>query len=796
MAIRTKGLLCPLPLTITRSSMSNAISGLHQTVWTPTGTSPDRRDTFAPTHNTAAPKRSMAPSEFASTMLKKYDGGDQSTNYANDAKATLVQQQTTQLLMTGYPPGFVTARMHLEGLAPLTAQMDEETRERFAARAKTVLGQPDPQRDTDIRQLETDVQTELQRTRADPLRRLNAVFNMPAGAGLLGESGAQRLQQLRNQYGAFSAPGATPQQRETSFAQAVRIKTEMQRDIHNKASDIYAATRKSWSESAARVNGILDEAAKYTPDTLHLPHDSDDPDWDTNTRKPAYAKTFPYQSVMEKLLSDDGYSSQERSISSARMRPPEQIAQDLLTFQQGMTDPNSAIHRRVQALQDTALATMNQPGPDLDHVERPKTYEDVARTPPAADNDYVNNLAKSYGGALKDIDGKNRAMLREHTPGLADKILYGIGRVLSGLSPIPGADWLANKLLDAEFPDQGGLTREEVGMIDAGTALAGLLLGGIEPEGEHLPGAGEPHPSAAGVARDKPSLPASSVETFEHNFQGSGSQPNKPGPTGSGNQRTSDIPTLPTRYAAEPSGMLQPDPGHAGVLTDPTGQQYILDHGQSYPVRYDAANRTWRLVQPDKPTDPGVPVERRPDGNWQPHGDVGLQGGGNESRERTTAVGDEQKAHQLQQAQQTLADLQTQIHAVRQDLASTAQRIQEIEGLRAGYEQRRVDLAQRKSQAEQERQSLHAQLQQLRSTGQPLDPHFQAHVHDFNGRMDSVLADIARYNDELASITQEINSLGSRFQQLGAQRQQYEDVSRDLQTHISAVQLELNQLLN
>lgn len=775
--------------------MSNAISGLHQTVWTPTGTSPDRRDTFAPTHNTAAPKSSIAPSEFASTMLKKYDGGDQSTNYANDAKATLVQQQTTQLLMTGYPPGFVTARMHLEGLAPLTAQMDEETRERFAARAKTVLGQPDPQRDTDIRQLETDVQTELQRTRADPLRRLNAVFNMPAGAGLLGESGAQRLQQLRNQYGAFSAPGATPQQRETSFAQAVRIKTEMQRDIHNKASDIYAATRKSWSESAARVNGILDEAAKYTPDTLHLPHDSDDPDWDTNTRKPAYAKTFPYQSVMEKLLSDDGYSSQERSISSARKRPPEQIAQDLLTFQQGMTDPNSAIHRRVQALQDTALATMNQPGPDLDHVERPKTYEDVARTPPAADKDYVNNLAKSYGGALKDIDGKNRAMLREHTPGLADKILYGIGRVLSGLSPIPGADWLANKLLDAEFPDQGGLTREEVGMIDAGTALAGLLLGGIEPEGEHLPGAGEPHPSGAGVARDKPSLPASSVETFEHNFQGSGSQPNKPGPTGSGNQRTSDIPTLPTRYAAEPSGMLQPDPGHAGVLTDPTGQQYILDHGQSYPVRYDAANQTWRLVQPDKPTDPGVPVERRADGSWQQHGDVGLQGGGNGSRDRTTAVGNEQSAYLLQQTQHQLDDLRTRVQTARQERTSIEQRMQELKDLRTGYEQREAELAQRKSQTEHELANLKTQIQQLQSTRQPVDPQTQVRVDELRGRIQSTRADIRSYNNDTAQVKREADSLKARFAQLGADQRRYQELEQQLQGRIVELQLQLNQLL-
>lgn len=778
--------------------MSNSVSDFHPTFSTTSGALSHKLDAVAPTPGTVIPKGTTTPTEFASAMLKKYDGGDQSINYANDAKTTLVQEQTTKLLMTGYPRDFVAARMRLESLAPLTAQMDEETRERFAARAKTVLSEPNPQRDTDIRQLETEVQTELQRTRADPLRRLNTIFNMPAGAGLLGDGGAQRLQQLRGQYSTFSAPGMTPQQREASFAQAVKIKTDMQRDIHNKVSDIYAATQKSSNESAARVNGMLDEAEKYTPDTINLPHNSDDPDWDAQTRKPAYAKTFPYQSIMEKLLSDDGHSSQERGTSSARKRPPEQIAQDLLTFQHGMTDPGSAIHRRVQALQDKALATLDKPGADLDQAERPKTYEDVAQTPPAVDNDYVNNLAKNYGGALKDIDEKNRAMLREHIPGLADKILYGIGRVLSGLSPIPGADWLANKLLDAEFPDQGGLSSEQVGLIDAGTALAGLLLGGFEPEGEHLTGAGETHPSGAGVARGKPapSLAASSVDTFEHNFKGGDSLAEKTNSAGSDNQRTSDRPTLPSRYAAQPSGALQPDPAHAGVLIDSTGQRYIQDHGHSYPVRYDPANQTWRLVQQDKPTAPGVPIERRPDGSWQPHGDVGLQGGGNESRERTTAVGDEQRAYQIQRAQQTLTSLQTRMQTVAQDLVFTGRRIQEIGQLRTEYEQRRADLTQRKTQTEQESANLLAQLQQLRSTGQPRDPQAEVRIRELSERRQSIRADIRRFNEDLVRLKLELDNLRPRFDQLAGQRLQYQDLETQLQAQIGAAQLELSQLLN
>ncbi|WP_244220833.1 hypothetical protein [Paraburkholderia aromaticivorans] len=665
--------------------------------------------------------------------------------------------------------------------------MDEETREGFAARAKAVIGEPDAQRDADIQQLKADVISQLKQTRADPLKRMNAVFNMPTGAGLLGDAGTQRLQQLRGQYSAFSAPAATAQQREASFAQAVKIKTDMQRDILNKAGDIYAATQKSWNESAARVNDILDAAQQYKPDKIQLPKTSDDPDWDDNTRKPAYAKTFPYQSVMEKLLSDDGYSSQERASSSVRQRPPEQVAQDLLTFQQGMTDPDSSIHRRMQALQDQALTTMDKPGEGLSHVGRPQTYEDAAKNPPAPDKDYVNNLAKNYGGALKDIDQKNREMLREDVPGLADKILYGIGRVFADLSPIPGADWLATRLLDAEFPDHGGLSRGQVGLIDAGTAIGGLLLGGLGPEGEHLAGVGE-HPSS--------SLPAGSVDMFERNFAGSGSEAKDPSPTGSDHQHTPDTPVLPSRYAAQPSGTLQSDPAQAGVLIDATGQRYIQDHGQSYPVRYDTANQTWRVVQRDKPAEPGVPVERQPDGSWKPHDAVGLRGGGNEFRERTTAVGDEQKAYQIQQAQQTMDHLRTQLHTVTQDLVSTGRRLEEIRGLQTTTEQRKANLLQRKTQTEQESANLSAQLQQLESTGQPRDAQTEMRIRDLIDRRESIKAEVIRFNDDMARLRRELKTLLPQIRQLNDQRRQYQEMERQLQMRIGVAQFELSQLLH
>ncbi|MFM0674627.1 hypothetical protein PQQ78_44190, partial [Paraburkholderia sediminicola] len=180
------------------------------------------------------------------------------------------------------------------------------------------------------------------------------------------------------------------------FAKAVGIKSRMQDQILQKSQDVHAARQKDWSESTARVNQILDDADKYNADTIQLPRNSDDPQWDTNTRKPAYAKTFPYQSVMEKLLSPDGYSQQERAVSTPRTLSPADRARDLLTFQQGMSDPDSDIHRRVAKLEQQALSTMAHPGTDLDAVSPPTTLSGVAGHPPGYDQNYVQNLADSY----------------------------------------------------------------------------------------------------------------------------------------------------------------------------------------------------------------------------------------------------------------------------------------------------------------------------------------------------------------------------------------------------------------
>ncbi|MFL9904726.1 hypothetical protein PQR71_42480, partial [Paraburkholderia fungorum] len=188
------------------------------------------------------------------------------------------------------------------------------------------------------------------------------------------------------------------------------------------------------------------------------------------------------------LLSDDGLSQQERDNPGwwhgpGMKRSADEKARDLLSFQQGLNDPGSAIFRRVHALEDRAVHELTANG-DRDHyldkVGMPKRYADIGQALPQADGKYVQNLAQKYIDTAKDLDGKSRQMIREHTPDTLDKILYATGKVLNSLMPVPGMDWLAGKLLDVAVPNHGGLSSDAETILDTSLMVGGLLMGGLD----------------------------------------------------------------------------------------------------------------------------------------------------------------------------------------------------------------------------------------------------------------------------------------------------------------------------
>lgn len=472
----------------------------------------------ARTSGSMAPASGAAPmtaAQFATTMLDKYDGGARARDHSAESKNAQVIQESTKLSMTGLPPSETEMTLDELQFADSLSQMDEEKREAFAKRADALRALPDEQYGAMLLSLVKDVRDEVNQIQADPVRRMLAIFNAPTGLAALGDAGTKLLGALRDEFKNMMAHDATPAQREQAFASASRIKSKMQDGILGKCQDALAVDRKAWSESAARVNRILDDAEKYTADTIRLPHNSDDPQWD-DTRRQAYAKTFPYQSVIEKVLSVDGYSTQERNVLTPTL-PPEERVRDLLTFQQGMSDPGSDVSRRMAKLEQQASSTMTNPGPDLDAVKPPASLSSVGLHPPADDRDYAANLAGRYTDALKDIDLQNRTMLRSHIPGVADKIEYGIGRFIADQTPVPGFDWLLTALLDARIPERGGLSSQQVRYIDMGATVFGLLSGKLGVDGE---GSMKPPTWAASDLHARPpaSLPENVVPDFERLF--------------------------------------------------------------------------------------------------------------------------------------------------------------------------------------------------------------------------------------------------------------------------------------
>ncbi len=133
---------------------------------------------------------------------------------------------------------------------------------------------------------------------------------------------------------------------------------------------------------------------------------------------------------------------------------------------------------------------------------------------------------------------------------------------------------------------------------------------------------------------------------------------------------------LPARYIARSGGKFQPDPRSPGIFFDDKGQRYIESDGKRYAARYDSANQTWRVVQPDDPTRPGIPVKQNSDGSWSSHSEVGGAGG-------NPGAGPAQALLLLQQQH---AQLQETLDALQAREQAQRLRIVDMEGL-----QRRIE---------------------------------------------------------------------------------------------------------
>lgn len=646
--------------------------------------------------STASTASTSSPvSNAAQKLIDQYDGGigKPSLNYTNDQRAAKQLAQYTNLSLTGLPPSAVKDDQAVAGLSAQLAQMDESTRESYSARAMKALQQPPAQRSAAIAALKADVSREVRHIERDPVRRLAAMFNAPVGTQYLQDGGRAQMSALRQQYEAFVAPGASDEKRAQALQSAVQLKQQMHTDIQKVVATQTASEQRAWTASTQRVERILNEAEHYTAQNIRLPIYTDDPQWN-DKRAEAYAQTYGYQSIGEKLLSDDGLSQQERDHpgwwhAPGTTRSADEKARDLLTFQKALNDSNSAIFKRVHALESSAVHELTANGDKdhyLDQVEAPKRYWDIGFALPQADGQYVQNLAQKYIDTTKDLDQKSRQMMREHTPDTLDKVLYATGKVLSSLMPLPGMDWLAGQLLDAAIPNHGGLSSGEEAVLDTTLMVGGLLMGGLDklPMLKGKFGLGEAsemelgklHPVEANVA---PSLPITAKERIARSLgalpdptthpapqqptspSGGAGAVQKTGPAGSEQAsapRAKGLP-IPSSYEEpRPSGELD---WRNNVFVDRQGGRHIEKDGHWYKVKYDADNRTLRVIHPDDASKPTYPVRIGPNAAFEVHSDVGLKGGGPKPAPRELTEGEKTGVRRLLSRGMTPEEVSTQL---------------------------------------------------------------------------------------------------------------------------------------
>ena len=367
---------------------------------------------------------------------------------------------------------------------------DSEKRDAYAARADNILNLPPSQQTLEVQRWQGEVAADAKAVLDDPSKRATAAFHMPTGAELFPQETAEGHSELHEAHAKYIDPSSSAQAKQEALEEAMQVKEQMQATIAQQFDTLNETATRQWNESQERVRSILDTAEhKFNADNLQIKH-SDDPEWDAERVK-AYAKTYPYQYVGERLLSRDGLSSQERSFPYAwrndrhgEQRTDEQMATDLLTFQEAMNNPASDIHKRVKALEDQAFSAFSTPrNENTDQVSKPQRYSDVIDHNYQDGPDYVSDLAARYAGAVGGIDHQSRLMLRQTSPfdETWQKAQYGMGMILNSFMP-PGMDMLAQGLLDATVPNQGGLTQQEQNYINlAAMATQFIPLPGRSP---------------------------------------------------------------------------------------------------------------------------------------------------------------------------------------------------------------------------------------------------------------------------------------------------------------------------
>ncbi|MDR5761575.1 hypothetical protein [Caballeronia sp. LZ035] len=562
-----------------------------------------------------------------------YDANDISSTRNQDNASSA--RELNDINMTGRPGYAKAFQNQLPGLQAQIADLpDDAVREQNLAQLSMFsvafenAAEPS-QRAAIVKQFESfrqAISDEHDDTQSDPVKHAESIFTQPFGSGYLdaeGKRGVERLDNLRDNFERATTPG----EREAAMNQAAALKRALQSKIADGIDGKVDAARLARQKTFGEVIERLKEASGMTI-------------YGTGDDSP---KRLEYFGAM---LNDEQHALAFTELM--RMSPD------------GFSKLRQWEDRTRHMDADAERA---EQGHLFHRFELPpfSSFSDVLKNPPLPNDDYGKNLLAEYQWAQRrlvaaerrinvqgktDLDPPRREYLTAYSPPPPEwqqELDEAFCRLTVGAMPV--ANLFTNSICPHSHLNDTART-----FIDIGAGVLGTALGYKMPEVDIAGPALKGGMSRAGALLDmlrKPKAIEMAAPGAAEIAQAASSAKAPPlSQLDSASARINGPQPLPSSYRYD-TPIAQSTPGTTpGVMVDPRGQRFISMDGQTYAVKYDKDNGTWRVFDQSNPWRPSFPVRLDEQGLWEPHSSTGLAGGVRPlSPERAQAILEDLMSH-------------------------------------------------------------------------------------------------------------------------------------------------------
>lgn len=452
-----------------------------------------------------------------------------------------------------------------------------------------------------------------QQTMSDPNARVQQVFGKPYGSVYLGAAGQQQSDLLAEKGRQFNQ-ATTPEERARIFGQAVDIRHTMQTQIGTMIDQEHKNVHDQWKQADQEIDQAMRDASSLQISSLGSLDD---------TRSFQRLQYFLSHGLNSERNAQQFQYRLEHKPDDFKLL--HQWSDEAATKAQWATD-----HIQSDPFRRSADLPPLPPDPTHTTTEnlRMGNFGADLRYRYQTENSRINEASKMYHAASQR--GPLRyEYLDAHTPPLPlwqQQLQDGLGRFFVGL--VPGVNLLVDYIVPAK-----SLPEEARQGIDFFSGVTGGMLG--EARLPRFGRAGNEHVPASWSRTEEAG--ATNEVKSGNEIKPGGIEPTEPVtmpkggtaiPLASTAAGEPGIPLVASEYAREPSGKLVPDANYRGLYRDETGQNFIQQGGQRYPVDWNDAARSWRMKPRDgAPNSPNMRLNEK--GNWEVNLDTGLVGGVN-----------------------------------------------------------------------------------------------------------------------------------------------------------------------